>query len=153
MAESHSPDNFHVIIIDDDKLVRDFAVHTIEYGTNRQVKTFESGFKAWQYIQNNPEDVDIIIADANIPDLDGLDLLARVKKAYPKKKFIITTSNPAFDSQAKQLGADAFLTKPFDIKDLFDIVHKFCSSLTPPTELKIAPFPNGGESDKTDEPQ
>lgn len=141
MTQTRAANDVRMIIIDDDQLVRDFAVHTIEYGTNQKVATFDSGFKAWQYIQNQPKDVDIVIADANIPDMDGMELLDRVKKAHPKKKFIIITSNPSFESRAKQLGADAFLTKPFDIKDLFDIVQRFCSGLTPPAELKIAPFP------------
>ncbi len=141
MVKAQPSNDVRIIIIDDDQLVRDFAVHTIEYGTNRKVVTFDSGFKAWQYIQDQPDDADIVIADANVPDLDGMELLARVKKAHPQKKFIIFTSNPSLENTAKQLGADAFLTKPFDIKDLFAIVQKFCSGLTPPTELKIAPFP------------
>ncbi len=142
MPKDEPPGDIRIIVIDDDQLVRDFAVHTIEYGTNREVTTFDNGFKAWQFIENQPEDVDIVIADANIPDVDGLELLDRTKRTHPGKKFIIITSDPTIENEANQLGADAVLAKPFDIKDLFGIVQKFCSGLTPPTELKIAPFPN-----------
>lgn len=114
-----------IIVVDDDQLVRDFAVHTIEYGINRQVATFDTGFNAWQFLQNRPEEADIIIADANIPDMDGVELLKKVKEFFPDKKFVLTTSNPDFEEIAHQIGADAFLTKPYDVSDLFTVVQQF----------------------------
>ena len=152
MAKAHPPIDVRIIIIDDDQLVRDFAVHTIEYGTNRKVVTFDSGFKAWQYIQNQPGDVDIVIADANIPDMDGLELLAEVKRVFPDKIFIITTSNPAFERSAYQLGADAFLFKPYDVNDLFAIVQKYFSSEAASKKNKVTTFPksNARKSDAED---
>jgi len=123
--------DLHVIIIDDDQLVRNFAVHTIEYGTNRKVVTFDSGFNAWQFIQSKPAEADIIIADANIPDMDGMELLSQVKSKHPDKKFVITTSNPDIEKAAYQLGADAFLLKPYDIDDLFILIQQFFSNDPP----------------------
>ncbi len=120
--------DLHVIVIDDDQLVRNFTVHTIEYGTNRKVVTFDSGFNAWQFIQNKPAEADIIIADANIPDMDGMELLSQVKSKHPDKKFVITTSNPDIEKLAYQLGADAFLLKPYDIDDLFILIQQFFSN-------------------------
>lgn len=128
MGSSGSDIDIQIIVVDDDQLVRDFAVHTIEYGINRKVATFDNGFKAWQFVQDRPEDADIIIADANIPDLDGMELLAKVKKIYPDKKFVITTSNPDYENTAYHMGADAFLTKPYDVNDLFTLVQQFCET-------------------------
>jgi CheY-like chemotaxis protein len=128
-----------VIIIDDDQLVRNFAVHTIEYGTNRKVNTFDSGFSAWQFIQSQPEQVDIIIADANIPDMDGLELLRQVKSKHPDKKFVITTSSPDKENTAYQLGADAFLLKPYDIDDLFTLIECLFSNTDTPPEKRLSP--------------
>lgn len=125
MVESKSRPHIQILIVDDDQLVRDFAVHTIEFGINRKVATFDNGLNAWQFLQNHPNGADIIIADANIPDMDGMELLSQVKKMYPEKKFIITTSNPKYENTAYQLGADAFLSKPYDVGDLFTIVQQF----------------------------
>ena len=124
MGNSRLPAGIQILIVDDDQLVRDFAVHTIEFGTNRKVTTFDNGFNAWQYIQDQPHLVDIIIADANIPDVDGIELLERVKKSCPQKKFIITSSNPACEKSAYQMGADAFVSKPFDVNDLFTVIQQ-----------------------------
>lgn len=142
MATTDSAYDRQVLIVDDDHLVRNFAVHTIEYGTNRKVATFGNGFQAWQFIQNQPENVDIIIADANIPDMDGLELLAEVKQAFPEKIFIITTSNPVVEKSACKLGADAFLSKPYDVNDLFAIVQTYISNGAKPQKEKIKSFPN-----------
>ena len=114
-----------IIVVDDDQLVRDFTVHTIEYGINRKVATFDTGFNAWQFLRNHPDDANIIIADANIPDLDGMELLKKVKEKFPKKKFVLTTSNPELEGIAHEMGADAFLSKPYDVNDLFTIVQQF----------------------------
>ncbi len=147
MAIPNPNSTVHILIVDDDQLVRDFAVHTIEYGTNRKVTTFDNGFQAWQYIKNRPKDVDIIIADANIPDIDGLELLDQVKRSHPGIKFIITTSNPTFEKTADQLGADAFLSKPYDVNDLFAIVQNFIiySEKSPETPVMVLPNTNGTE--------
>ena len=40
-----------VMIVDDDHLVCDFTKHTIEYGINQKVITFDNGFLAWQHLQ------------------------------------------------------------------------------------------------------
>ncbi|MGD9364528.1 MAG: response regulator [Desulfobacteraceae bacterium] len=145
MEASNPEAGIQITIIDDDPLVRDFAVHTIEYGINRKVTTFDNGFKAWQFLQDRPEGVDIIIADANIPDMDGLDLLDQVKKRFPHIKFVLTTSNPGLENSAYHMGADAFLSKPYDVDDLFAIVQQFISDPEPSTDLgngKMEKFPH-----------
>lgn len=147
MKTSDPKSGVQILIVDDDQLVRDFAVHTIEYGTNRKVQIFDNGFQAWQYIKNRPEDVGIIIADANIPDIDGLELLGQVKRIHPGMKFIITTSNPAFEKTADQLGADAFLSKPYDVNDLFTIVQNFIINSNSSSDATVMELPNSNNTD------
>jgi YesN/AraC family two-component response regulator len=129
-----------ILLIDDDFFVRDFFVHTIEFGTNRHVATFESGFHAWQCIEKAPDNADVVIADANIPDISGMELLERVKKQFPRIVFIIMSSNPAYEKTAFQMGADAFLSKPFDVNDLFAIIHRFILAPPPPSAHGTVPF-------------
>lgn len=142
MTAANTTIELQVLIVDDDYLVRNFAVNTIEYGTNCKVATFGSGFQAWQFIKSQPDKVDIVIADANIPDMDGLELLAEVKQAFPEKIFIITTSNPAFEKRAHQLGANALLSKPYDVDDLFAVVQKYYNRNTASKKNKVTAFPS-----------
>jgi len=134
------PESLQALIVDDDRLVRDFTVHTLEFGINRKVTTFDSGFQAWRHLQRHPQQADIIIADANIPDINGLELLERVKHAFPGTRFIVTSSNPDNEQAACRLGADAFLAKPFDVKDLLTIIQKLMLTGAPVQAQKSIPF-------------
>jgi CheY-like chemotaxis protein len=110
--------------VDDDQLTRDFAVDVLAYSVNREVKSFSNGIDAWNYIRN-PESADIILSDIDMPEMDGLELLKRVKREYPQKICILMSSKAAHEAAARQFGADAFIAKPFDINDLFEIVQAF----------------------------
>ena len=131
-----------VIIVDDDYLVRDFTKHTIEYGINQKVITFDNGFLAWQHLQENDGKIDVIIADVNIPEMDGLELLSRSKAGQNSASFIITTSNPVHETTARDLGADAFVLKPFEFNDLFFLVKQFLvdAERTPTENIAVFPF-------------
>ena len=136
----HAKDETQILIVDDDQLVRDFAVDTLQYGLNRGVITFESGFDAWQFISSQPDKVDIIIADANIPDMDGFELLKYVKKSLPDKTFIITAGDAELEETASRNCADAFISKPYDVKDLFAVIKKVVKTSNSPPEAKIKVF-------------
>jgi CheY-like chemotaxis protein len=99
-------------------------VDVLAYSVNREIKSFDNGSDAWAYIKD-PESADIIVSDVDVPRMDGLELLKRVKTEYPGKICILMSSKPAHESSARQFGADAFISKPFDISDLFDVVQSF----------------------------
>lgn len=94
------------------------------YCVNRDVLNFADGKEAWTYIDSNSS-VDIILADVEMPEMDGLVLLKKIKQKYPKKVCIIMSGDPAYEVQAKNLGASGFLSKPFKVNDLFDIVELY----------------------------
>ena len=149
MADTEPTPKPRIMIIDDDQLVRDFAVHAIEYGTDRKVTTYDSGFRAWQFINSHPHQVDIVIADANIPDMNGLELLHQVKKYHPQKKVVLIAGDPQTENEAKQLGADAFISKPFDADVLFAVIDKFGTKPNPPTDATVTAIEskrNGGNA-------
>ena len=86
--------------------------------------SFDSAYSAWLYIEDS-KNIDIVLSDANMPEMDGFDLISRVKDKYPNKICIIMSGNPANEQAAKEHGADAFLAKPFSVNDLFNIVQTF----------------------------
>jgi CheY-like chemotaxis protein len=115
----------NILVVDDDQLVRDFAVHTIEYGMDRKTEVCDTGFSAWRRLQEERDAIDIIIADATLPEMSGFELLEHIKAQMPQKKVIITAGDPALEKRAKLLGADAFISKPFQADDLLSIIHAF----------------------------
>ena len=149
MQRQEIPIAGQVVVVDDDRFVRDLTIHTIEYGINRKVTAFESGLTAWQHVVNHPEQVDVIIADANIPDMDGFEMLSELKSAHPEIAFILTTSNPLLEQRACRLNADAFLLKPFSIDDLFLLVKQFILAGKDKDYDNIKLFPKTNEADQS----
>lgn len=69
---------------------------------------------------------DIIVTDIRMPKLDGLELTRRVKEMLPRSKVILMTGFSDFEyaKQAVQLGAFNFITKPFSLAHIEEIVVK-----------------------------
>lgn len=91
---------------------------------NREVIPFRDGLSAWSYIKNGGQ-ADVIISDVDMPGMDGLELLAKVKNQNKATLFIVMSGTVANEEKAAAAGADAFLAKPFAINDLFDIVQAY----------------------------
>ena len=112
-------------MVDDDDPYRDFVVNALMYCVNRDVVSFENAHAAWGYIDDCSNNTDIVVSDTDMPEMDGFELISRIKKKYPEKICILMSGNPANEKTAIDLGADAFLAKPFSINDLFGIVQTF----------------------------
>ncbi|RLB95904.1 MAG: hypothetical protein DRH90_25075 [Deltaproteobacteria bacterium] len=116
--------NVKIIVVDKDKLVRDFTVDVLEFCVNREVLAFDNGSDAWDFIQT-PDNAHVIIFDAEIPSMSGFDLLKNIKETFPDKVCIIMSHRYQNEKAAKELGADAFLAKPFYIDELFELVQRY----------------------------
>lgn len=82
------------------------------------------GNMAWKQIQACS--VDVIICDINMPDMDGLTLIQKVKQAYPKVQCILLTVNDSFGcaQQALNIGVDHYLLKPINPPKLAALIEK-----------------------------
>ncbi len=116
--------NVKIVVVDHDKLVRDFTIDVLEFCVNREVRAFDNGKEAWEYIQKS-DNVHIIISDADVPVMNGFDLLKNVKETFPDKTYILMSQHYKNEKTAKELGADAFLAKPFYIDELFELVQQY----------------------------
>ena len=72
---------------------------------------------------------DLIISDIRMPELDGRELLAEIR-SNPKLKHIpvilaTASAESASIQQGFELGANAYITKPFDFDEIFDAVRNW----------------------------
>jgi two-component system response regulator PilR (NtrC family) len=69
--------------------------------------------------------VDVLITDLRLPDGDGLEVLRQVKTASPETVAIVMTAfgSHELNVAAIRMGADAYLTKPFDVEELRLVVR------------------------------
>ena len=114
-----------IVVVDKDKLAREFTVDVLEFCINRSVKAFERCNEAWEYIRSNGSNAHIVITESDLPEMTGFDLLAKIKTSYPEKTCIIMSQSHTHEKQAEDLGADAFLAKPFYVDEIFEIVQRY----------------------------
>ena len=112
------------MVVEKDQGIRDLTVNALSYCVNRDVIAFEDGLKAWQYLEDGNR-ADLVIAEADLPGMDGLTFLEKFKARWTAGVFILTSDREEPGAEARASGADAFLVKPYTINDLFAIVQQF----------------------------
>jgi len=114
-------DPFTILVVDDFPIMRGIIrrMLTKRYGVSRILEA-EDGLRAWELLLENR--IDLIICDWNMPKMNGLDLLKRVRsdQRYHQTPFVMVTSEDSHENliQATREGVTGFLTKPFTAKDL-----------------------------------
>ena len=71
---------------------------------------------------------DLVILDLGLPDHEGFDILLRLKRLKKDKELPVVVLTARIDSesvkQAEVLGADAYITKPFNVENLINLIHE-----------------------------
>ena len=83
-----------------------------------------TGEEALQHIDQHP--VDVILTDLKMPGTDGLSVLAHARKVRPGAEVILMTGHASVESavHAMKLGAFHYITKPFDIDEVAQLVGR-----------------------------
>jgi DNA-binding NtrC family response regulator len=116
--------NVKIAVVDHEKLTREFVVNVMMYSVNREVIAFESSDGLMAYLQAGGT-IHMLFSEIQLPGKSGFELLKFIKEKYPAIKFVTMSANPADETAASELGADAFLGKPFTLQNLFNIVQHF----------------------------
>ncbi|NLI33895.1 MAG: response regulator [Deltaproteobacteria bacterium] len=116
--------NAKMAVVDDNELTRGLLVDVLMFCVNRKVLVFENALSAWNHFEKEGQP-DLILSDVNMSEMTGLELLVRIKKKSPKTICVMMSGDRSSEEMARDLGADAFLAKPFNISDLFQIVQTF----------------------------
>jgi len=119
-----------VLICDDEETVRELG-NEILSELGYEIYFAESGPECIAFFEKNPEGVDLIILDVNMPGFDGRECFSRLKEMNRKEK-IIVCSGSVKDSSLnyfREFGFFGFLQKPFRRKDLAKMVHDALSQV------------------------
>lgn len=69
----------------------------------------------------------LILLDQHMPDLLGSDVITRLKESSAAAiPVVLFSADPALAREATAWGADAFLAKPFELKQLLQVIDQFC---------------------------
>lgn len=113
----------NVLIIEDDKGMCKTLSHIFELDGYR-VSTASTGSEGAARIKEGSFNVAVL--DIRLPDIDGVELLEIIKKTEPDLSVVMMTAYASVENAIKALneGADAFVTKPFNIEELRAVVKK-----------------------------
>lgn len=116
-------DNFMdigVLVVEDSREMRKILQGMLtELGIN-QVFMAKDGMEALHFLGDCYEMIDMVIADWNMPNMDGSELLRQIRGADPDLPFIMITGRADKDSvvEAKSQGVSSYIVKPFSIEQL-----------------------------------
>ena len=111
-----------ILLVDDDRTLReDFKLWFEDF----DVLGAENAEEALA-ILGKPNEIDVVIMDVEMPGMDGLAALERIKASSPDKPVIIMTGYSTKDVavHALQARADNYIEKPFDLKTMHAAIEK-----------------------------
>jgi CheY-like chemotaxis protein len=114
-----------VLVVDDEETLTWSMTKTLEKDKGKyELIITNTGTDALHVLAQNP--IDVVVTDIRMPDIDGLDLLSRIREKYPSTKVIIMTAygSPEVQKEATRRGSYYYIEKPFEISDIRTLILK-----------------------------
>ena len=108
-----------ILLVDDEE---DF-VKTISQRMKRRGQESDIALNGEQALSRIEQEVpDVVLLDLKMPGIDGMEVLRRIKKAYPEVQVIIMTGHGSekIETEARTLGAFEYLQKPTKIDTIMN---------------------------------
>ncbi|MGR3219331.1 MAG: sigma-54-dependent transcriptional regulator [Candidatus Anammoxibacter sp.] len=113
-----------ILIVEDDKDMADSCKRLFKR-SGIVTEVAYTGLEAVEVIKKKNE-IDIVLTDLKMPEMDGIELLKRIKKLKPSIEVIVMTGYGTIHNavNAIKLGASDYITKPFNKDELINAVNK-----------------------------
>ena len=111
-----------ILIIDDDENIRK-VLTTILEDEGYDVESVDTAKKAIE--RTRRKFYNLALIDIRLPDMEGIELLTKMKNTTPKIRKIIITGYPTLQNavEAVNRGADAYILKPFDMEKVLEEIE------------------------------
>ena len=105
-----------ILVIEDDKSIRNFICISLEAQGYRYIDTKNGKTGISLALSHNP---DIIIIDLGLPDIDGVEVIAKVRPITKASIIVVSARGHEREKvEALDSGADDYVTKPFSLPEL-----------------------------------
>lgn len=129
----------HILMVDDDALMRRSLTFNLQQSGYR-VSSAASAEDALALAQR--ERPDLVLLDIGLPGMDGLDALRRIKEKFDVPVIFVTARRRELDEVlGLELGADDYITKPFDLDVLLAHIKAVLRRSERPTPSPASPAP------------
>jgi len=112
-----------ILIVDDDENIRKVLTAILE----EEGYTVESVATAKKAIERTRRKFyNLALIDIRLPDMEGIELLTKMRDTTPKMRKVIITGYPTLQNavEAVNRGADAYILKPFDMRDVLRTIEE-----------------------------
>ena len=116
-------ENARILIIDDDENIRR-VLETILTDEGYSVECAENAYRGIEKSENGF--FNIALVDVRLPDMEGIELLPKLRSTKPKMRKIIVTGYPTLQNaiSAVNNGANAYVMKPFDVEKILNTIKE-----------------------------
>jgi len=106
-----------VLVVDDEREIRDFLLRALTRIAGFQVELAENGEEALKKIEKGK--FDLVMTDLKMPQVDGLQLIKEISGSNPEILTVLMTGHGTIDSaiEAMKQGASDYLTKPLNLDE------------------------------------
>ncbi len=118
-----------ILIVDDEMNMR-LVLSAVLKKEGFEVTSASNGLEALQILKSDK--VAVVITDLKMPDMDGMELLTNISAQYPEIPVIMITAHGSIATAVEALkkGAFDYVTKPFDLDDLKNVISKAVKTRT-----------------------
>ncbi|HLC04264.1 MAG TPA: response regulator, partial [Anaerolineales bacterium] len=112
-----------VLVVDDERPTRLLMEKELPRA-GYLVTSAESGEEALEHLRTR--DFDVVLLDLKMPGIGGMEALRRIRDSGASAEVVVLTGHPDVDSaiQAMKLGAYDYLTKPFKLSELEEVLQR-----------------------------
>lgn len=105
-----------ILVIEDDNSVKNLITMTLKTHDYRYITAMNGNDAVLEASSHNP---DIVLLDLGLPDIDGVDVIRRIRTWSNMPIIVISARSEDTDKiEALDAGADDYLTKPFSVEEL-----------------------------------
>ena len=106
-----------ILVVEDDMAVGNLIATTLETQNYQYHRAKNGAGAVMDALSYRP---DVVLLDLGLPDMDGLDILRSVRREKPELRVLILSARSSLANRVEglDLGADDYLTKPFELEEL-----------------------------------
>lgn len=110
------PEEYQILIVDDNEMNREIMLRHLRRQGYRQIESSDSGLKALDLIAE--QNFDLILLDVMMPEMNGYEVLEKIKSKSESQNIPVIMISAMDETESVvrciELGAEDYLTKPFD---------------------------------------
>ena len=114
----------NILIVDDQASMLKLEKQLLEDQGYNVTWAFDAA-QALDLLKEDAKKFDLIISDVNMPNMDGFQLLKKIKTDYPNQRVVLMTgtSENVAEVVSKEYKADGLITKPFQLEDALKTIE------------------------------